>query len=119
VVFARDVKPGAWIYDEGRPADVAEEVLGVPGVRLIPGGVVRPPGHMFDAAGWAKGLLGFGDGYVPACLAETLIIAANQSWERVSLGDVTKTENIQYFIDEADKLGFVVIDEAGSTHSLG
>jgi predicted amino acid dehydrogenase len=119
VVFARDVKPGAWIYDEGRPADVAEEVLAVPGVRLIPGGVVRPPGHMFDAAGWAKGLLGFGDGYVPACLAETLIIAANQSWERVSLGDVTKTENIQYFIDEADKLGFVVIDEAGSTHSLG
>jgi predicted amino acid dehydrogenase len=111
VVFARDVKPGAWIYDEGRPADVDPSVLTVPGVRLIPGGVVRPPGNMTGTLEWARGQLGFGIGLVPACLAETLIIAANEAWDRASLGDVTKTENIQYFIEEAERLGFTVVDE--------
>jgi predicted amino acid dehydrogenase len=110
VIFDRDVKPGAWIYDEGRPADADESVLNVPGVRLIPGGVVQPPGGMYDANGWAKGKLKFGGGNVPACLAETLIIAANQAWERVSLGETTKTENINYFVAEAERLGFTVLE---------
>ncbi len=110
VVFAKDVKPGAWIYDEGRPADVDLEVLTVPGVRLIPGGVVQPPGGMTAPNGWADGKLDFGKGNVPACLAETLIIAANKSYERVSLGETTKTENINYFVKEAERLGFTVLE---------
>lgn len=110
VVFAKDVKPGAWIYDEGRPADVSEEVLTVPGVRLIPGGVVQPPGGMTAPNGWADGKLDFGKGNVPACLAETLIIAANQCYERVSLGETTKIENINYFVTEAARLGFTVLE---------
>ncbi len=110
VVFAKDVKPGAWIYDEGRPADVDFSVLEVSGVRLIPGGVVQPPGSMYDTNGWATGSLGFGDGNVPACLAETLIIAANEAWDRTSLGETTKTENINYFVTEAERLGFTVLE---------
>jgi acyl-phosphate glycerol 3-phosphate acyltransferase len=110
VVFAKDVQPGTWIYDEGRPADVDISVLEVEGVRLIPGGVVQPPGGMYDTNGWATGNLGFGDGNVPACLAETLIIAANEAWDRTSLGETTKTENINYFVTQAERLGFTVLE---------
>jgi predicted amino acid dehydrogenase len=111
VIFAGDVKPGAWIYDEGRPADADESVLTVPGVRIIPGGVVQPPGGMYDETGWATGMLKFGSGNVPACLAETLIIAANEAFERVSLGETTKTEHINYFVQEAERLGFRVLEK--------
>ncbi|HWG85630.1 MAG TPA: glycerol-3-phosphate acyltransferase [Deinococcales bacterium] len=119
VVYAKDVKPGAWIYDEGRPADVDEGVLAVPGVRLIPGGVVRPPGNMTGTLEWARGSLGFGDGRVPACLAETLIIASNEAWDRASLGDATRTENINYFVEEAERLGFTVVDEPAAPRPAG
>jgi len=104
VIFPQHVKPGAWIFDEGRPADVDPSVLSVPGVRLIPGGVVRPPGSLSQRLN-----MGFGEGLVPACLAETLIIAANGCFERVSLGAQTSSENIAYFVAEAEKLGFEVI----------
>ena len=104
VIFPQHVKPGAWIFDEGRPADVDLSVSSVPGVRLIPGGVVRPPGSMTQRLN-----MGFGVGLVPACLAETLIIAANGCFERVSLGPQTSSENIAYFVAEAEKLGFEVI----------
>jgi acyl-phosphate glycerol 3-phosphate acyltransferase len=118
VIFANDVKPGAWIYDEGRPADADDSVLTVPGVRLIPGGVVQPPGGMYDMNGWARGRLKFGRGNVPACLAETLIIAANGAWERVSLGDTTRTENINYFVQEAQRLGFTVLESIEAPASV-
>ncbi len=111
VIFARDVKPGAWIYDEGRPVDVDASVFEVPDVRVIPGGVVRPPGVMFDPNGWANYRLGFGRGNVPACLAEVLIIAANDAFDRQSLGDVTRTEHINYFVTEAQRLGFRVLED--------
>ena len=104
VIFPQHVKPGVWIFDEGRPADVDASVLNMPGVRLIPGGVVRPPGSMSQRLD-----MGFGEGLVPACLAETLIIAANGCFERVSLGAQTSSENIAYFVAEAEKLGFEVI----------
>ncbi|WP_189010010.1 glycerol-3-phosphate acyltransferase [Deinococcus malanensis] len=105
VIFPQHVKPGAWIFDEGRPADVDESVEKVPGVRIIPGGVVRPPGGMTSNID-----LQFGEGAVPACLAETLIIAATGEHDRKSLGPQTLSENINFFVDQADKLGFTVVD---------
>ena len=105
VVFPQHVKPGAWIFDEGRPADVDESVARVPGVRVIPGGVVRPPGGMTSNID-----LQFGEGAVPACLAETLIIASTGEYGRKSLGGQTLSENINFFVDEAHKLGFTVVD---------
>ncbi|GIW35667.1 glycerol-3-phosphate acyltransferase [Meiothermus sp.] len=105
VIFPEHVKPGAWIYDEGVPPDVDETVKQVPGVRVIPGGVVRPPGPMRGNLD-----LHFGEGAVPACLAETMILAAEQAYERKSLGGETKSENIQFFVERAEALGFRVVD---------
>ena len=47
---------------------------------------------------------------VPACLAETLIIAATGEHHRKSLGQQTLTENINFFVEQAGKLGFQVVD---------
>ena len=105
VIFPQHVSPGTWIFDEGRPADVDESVANVPGVRIIPGGVVRPPGGMTTSVD-----LHFGEGAVPACLAETLIIAATGEHQRKSLGPQTLSENINFFVEQAAKLGFEVVD---------
>ncbi|GAA5512086.1 glycerol-3-phosphate acyltransferase [Deinococcus carri] len=105
VIFPQHVKPGAWLFDEGRPADVDESVREVPGARIIPGGVVRPPGGMTSNID-----LQFGEGAVPACLAETLIIAATGEHDRKSLGPQTLTENINFFVEQAEELGFTVVD---------
>jgi predicted amino acid dehydrogenase len=77
----------------------------VPGVRVIPGGVVRPPGNMTGNIN-----LRFGEGAVPACLAETMILAAEKAYDRKSLGGETRSENIQFFVERAEALGFKVVD---------
>ena len=104
VLFARHVKPGAWIFDLGRPADVDESVKGVPGVSLIPGGVVRPPGAMRSSID-----IHFGDGLVPACMAETMIMTATRAFDRKSLGSQTRGENIDFYLLEGERLGFDII----------
>jgi predicted amino acid dehydrogenase len=105
VIFPEHVKPGAWIYDEGVPPDVHPDVKKLPGVRVIPGGVVRPPGAMTGNIN-----LHFGQEAVPACLAETMILAAEGAFERKSLGGETRSENIQFFVERAEALGFKVVD---------
>src|SRR5690625_2764962 len=104
VVFDRDVKPGAWIFDLGRPADVDESVRNVPGVHLIPGGVVRPPGELRTQIN-----MHFGDGQVPACMAETMIMTATREFDRASLGGSTRTADIEFYMREGERLGFEVI----------
>jgi len=106
VVFAEHVKPGAWVFDLGRPADVDEGVRAVPGVRLIPGGVVRPPGMMRSSLD-----LHFGDGLVPACLAETMIMTASRAFGRRSLGERTREADIAFYVEEGARLGFSVVTE--------
>jgi len=105
VIFPQHVSEGTWIFDEGRPADVDASVALIPGVRVIPGGVVRPPGSMTSRLD-----LRFGEGAVPACLAETLIIAATGEYSRQSLGAQTLTENVNFFVEQAEVLGFTVVD---------
>jgi predicted amino acid dehydrogenase len=107
VLHPQHVKEGAVIYDLGRPADVAETVLEVPGVTVVPGGVVRPPGPMRQRIDCH-----FGHGLIPACMTETLLIALEESYPRVSLGDGTRSENIDFFVEAAERHGFVVVDEA-------
>ncbi len=105
VILPEHVKPGAWIYDEGVPPDVHPKVREVPGVRVIPGGVVRLPG-----AARATLDLHFGaPNQVPACLAETMVLAAEEAFDRKSLGEV-RTENIQFFVERAEALGFRVVE---------
>ena len=98
------VKRGAWIFDIGRPADVHPEVADVPGVKLIPGGVVRPPGALRSQID-----LHFGDGLVPACLAETMIMTATRAFDRASLGPQTRVADIEWYLVEGERLGFEVI----------
>ncbi len=104
VLFAHHVKPGAWIFDLGRPADVDESVREVPGVHLIPGGVVRPPGAMRSHLD-----LHFGDGMVPACMAETMIMSATRAFHRKSLGGATKSADIEFYLHEGARLGFEIV----------
>jgi Predicted dehydrogenase len=75
-------------------------------VRVIPGGVVRLPGQ-------ARATLDLHFGapdLVPACLAETMILAAEGAFERKSLGGEVKGENIQFFVERAEALGFKVVE---------
>lgn len=104
VIFPQHVKPGAWIYDLGRPADVDESVRELAGVELVPGGVVRPPGDMRTRID-----LRFGEGHVPACLAETMILTATKAYERRSLGAGTKTKDIAFYLKEGERLGFDIV----------
>jgi predicted amino acid dehydrogenase len=116
VIFDHHVKPGAWIYDLGRPADVDPSVREVPGVHLIPGGVVRPPGEMRSRID-----MQFGDGRVPACMAETMIMTATRAFDRASLGPKTRSADIEFYLREGERLGFEVItrDERVSEPRVG
>lgn len=105
VVFPKHVREGALLFDLGRPPDVDASVREVPGVELIPGGVVRLPG---GPRGRIQDL-GYGPGLVPACLAETIIIALDACYERASLGDRTRSEDVDYFVTRAQALGFEVL----------
>lgn len=105
VIFPQHLKKGVWIFDEGRPADVDASVKKMEDVRIIPGGVVLPPGNMTSNID-----LQFGEGAVPACLAETLMIAATGEHHRKSLGGHTTSDNINFFVEQAEKMGFVVLD---------
>jgi acyl-phosphate glycerol 3-phosphate acyltransferase len=107
VVLPEHVKPEAVIYDLGRPADVHSSVLEMPGVTVIPGGMVRPPGEMRQRIDCH-----FGEGQIPACMAETILLALEECYDRVSLGDGTRAENIDYFVEVAERYGFQVVDEA-------
>lgn len=105
ILFEEHVRPGAWIFDLGRPLDADESVRNVPGVQLIPGGVVRPPGDMDTGAVDIH----FGAGRVPACMAETMIMTATRAFDRASLGAATRSANIDFYLEEGQRLGFEII----------
>jgi len=104
VLRPEHIRPGAWIFDLGRPADVHPSVRDVPGVQIVPGGVVRPPGAMRSQID-----IRFGDGLVPACLAETMIMTAAHAFDRRSLGASTRTANIAFYLREGERLGFEIV----------
>ncbi len=108
VLFSQHVKEGAWIFDLGRPTDVDDSVKNVPGVHIVPGGVVRPPGNMQVNID-----IHFGDGMVPACMAETMIMTATRSFDRASLGPMTRSADIDYYLTEGERLGFEIVTSDG------
>lgn len=105
VVLFEHVREGVLLFDLGRPPDVDASVHEVPGVEVIPGGIVRLPG---GPRGRIEDL-GYGPGLVPACLAETIIIALDACFERASLGDRTRSEDVEYYVTRAQALGFEVL----------
>jgi predicted amino acid dehydrogenase len=109
VIFPHHVRPGCLVFDLGRPPDVDSSVAAVPGAEVVPGGVVRLPGTpdvpaYFDYSQYGPGL-------VPACLAEALIIALDGCFDRASLGDRTKSEHIDYFVERGRAAGFEVLGD--------
>ncbi len=103
VVFPRHVREGCLLIDLGRPFDVAPEVGEMAGVEVIPGGVVRLPGD----PRWRIDL-GYGPGLVPACLAETLILAVEGCYDRASLGPRTRAEDVEFLVERGRALGLQV-----------
>jgi acyl-phosphate glycerol 3-phosphate acyltransferase len=114
VILPDHVRHGALLYDLGRPADVHPSVRTSPGVEVVPGGTIRPPGRITG-----KLDLAFGSGQIPACMAETIIIALERAYERASLGEGTKSENIDYFVRKAEELGFTVVDSDVAADAMG
>jgi acyl-phosphate glycerol 3-phosphate acyltransferase len=104
ILFPLHIKPGAWIFDLGRPADVDDSVREIPGVHVIPGGVVKPPGDMQNHLN-----LHFGNGMIPACMAETMIMTATRAFERKSLGAQTRSADIEFYLQEGERLGFEIV----------
>ncbi|MDI3297680.1 MAG: glycerol-3-phosphate acyltransferase [Bacillota bacterium] len=107
VVLPEHVRPGTLIYDVGRPPDVHPAVAEIPGVEVVPGGVVALPGEARFRLE-----LGYGPGLVPACLAETLLIALDGAFDRCTLGGPARSENVRYFVERARRMGFRVVTEA-------
>lgn len=110
VIYPEHVSANTILFDLGRPADVHPRVAAeVPGVILIPGGVVKPPGKLVNRID-----LHFGEGLIPACLAETIILALTGKHEHRSLGERTSTAAINFYMKESVRLGFKVIDSGDS-----
>jgi predicted amino acid dehydrogenase len=107
VIYPKHVRHGCILFDLGRPPDVDAAVHAMPGVEVIPGGVVRLPGGLDVPEYFDYGQ--YGHGLVPACLAEAVVIALDGCFDRVSLGERTKSENIDYFVARGAELGFEVL----------
>jgi predicted amino acid dehydrogenase len=57
--------------------------------------------------------LRFGDGNVPACLAETMILTATGDYARRSIGNGTRSADIEFYLLEGERLGFEIVTRDG------
>jgi acetylornithine/succinyldiaminopimelate/putrescine aminotransferase/predicted amino acid dehydrogenase len=107
LIYPEHLGPGpVVICDISLPSDVAPEVaLERPDVLVVTGGVVRLPlDEDFSVGG-----IPLPPGHVFACMAETLLMGLEGSWEHASVGRVTP-ESVRHAMAMADKHGFTVGD---------
>jgi acetylornithine/succinyldiaminopimelate/putrescine aminotransferase/acyl-CoA synthetase (AMP-forming)/AMP-acid ligase II/predicted amino acid dehydrogenase/acyl carrier protein len=106
------LRPNAVVCDVSRPSNVSED-LGVrrPDVLVLNGGVVRLP------AGNSLGFnLSLPEGYVHACIAETMMLALDQRYRDTSLGFDLSLAEILRLKQLADDFDFrVALDKCEST----
>jgi len=98
-----DLKKGSVVLDIARPRDVSKKVaLERDDVLVIEGGVIRVPGDNVDF----HFNFGFPPGLAFACMAETMILALEGTYESFSLGREYSAERVRRICELADKHGF-------------
>lgn len=100
-----DLKKGAVVLDIARPRDVSKKVADErEDVLVIEGGVIKVPGDNVDF----HFNFGFPPGLAFACMAETMILALEGTYESFSLGREYSAERVRRICALADKHGFKV-----------
>lgn len=101
VIGVEDLKAGAAIVDDAQPSDVHPDVFQYrPDVLVVEGGVTHTPGvrSNFDF-----GLYHTEDNF--CCMAEAMILAANDIRQNFSLGRIEK-QKIDFIKELGDSMGF-------------
>ncbi len=105
IINPGDLKRGSVILDIARPRDVSRRVADErKDVLVIEGGVIRVPGDDVDF----HFNFGFPPGLAFACMAETMILALEGTYESFSLGREYSAERVRRICKLADKHGFSV-----------
>jgi predicted amino acid dehydrogenase len=103
IIDPNTLKPGAVVLDIAQPRDVIKRARRRSDVLVVDGGVVGlPPATRatFSHSGW-------GENDVPACLAETMVLALEGRPESFSLGRELNVERIEEIGALAHQHGFV------------
>jgi predicted amino acid dehydrogenase len=100
LIKSEDLKYGAIVYDVTQPQNISPEIIKErKDLLIIDGGIVKTPGINYH----------FNFGLPPetafACLAETLILAAEKRYNSRLVGEV-KSENVKEIIEIAKKYNF-------------
>lgn len=105
IINAGDLRRGSVILDVARPRDVSRKVAEErKDVLVIEGGVIQVPGDRVDF----HFDFGFPPGLAFACMAETMILALEGTYESFSLGREYSAERVRRICRLADKHGFRV-----------
>lgn len=105
IIDPKDLKRGSVILDIARPRDVSRRVADErKDVLVIEGGVIKVPGKSVDF----HFNFGFPPGLAFACMAETMILALEGTYESFSLGREYSAERVRRICQLADKHGFQV-----------
>lgn len=102
LIYSRHLKPGSVVCDVARPGDVAPEVLYQrKDVLVLEGGLVQLP----EAVCFGPNM-GYDDGVVLACLAETILLSMEGDRRDHSIGSRLPVETLDYMRALAEKHGF-------------
>jgi len=105
IIDPGDLKRGSVILDIARPRDVSRKVAEErKDVLVIEGGVIKVPGDHVDF----HFNFGFPPGLAFACMAETMILALEGTYESFSLGREYSAERVRRICELAEKHGFKV-----------
>ncbi len=108
LIFERHLKQGAIVCDVSRPFNVCRDIRRTrPDVMLIDGGTVQVSGQAELSA-----LRGANERHVPACVAETLLLAFERAFDLPGLCGTLQLETIHRLEDFGRKHGFEVALEA-------
>ncbi|MCS7243126.1 MAG: shikimate dehydrogenase [Candidatus Calescibacterium sp.] len=113
IIFSRYLRHGAIVCDISMPHNTSEEVIkNRKDVTVIEGGVIELPSEpkfkkLFNDLSW-NDIIGFPENNVLACMAETIILTAEEKYENYSIGRNIDENKIMEISLLAKKHGFKV-----------